>query len=71
MARSIISKPKILFYEDVIDKMDEDDANQVIDFITSDKNNWTLIVTSKKQYWKEKCNRKIIIHDGKIKNETK
>lgn len=71
LARSIISKPKILFYEDVIDKMDEDDANQVIDFITSDKNNWTLIVTSKKQYWKEKCNRKIIIHDGKIKNETK
>lgn len=71
LARSIINKPKILFYEDALDKMDDKDANEVIDFITSDKNNWTLVVSSKKAYWKEKCNRMIIMQDGKISNESK
>jgi len=69
LARSIISKPKILFYEDALDKMDDDDANEVIDFITSDENKWTLIVSSKKGYWREKCNRKITMQEGTIFNE--
>jgi len=71
LARSIINKPKILFYEDALDKMDDDDANEVIDFITAAENKWTLIVSSKKDYWKEKCNRKITMKEGKISNDIK
>jgi ABC-type multidrug transport system ATPase subunit len=47
LARSIIHKPKILFYEDPTDVMDEDIAKEIIDFITSDKHKWTIIVSSK------------------------
>jgi len=71
LARSIISKPKILFYEDALDKMDDDTAKEVIDFITAPENKWTLIVSSKKDYWKQKCNRKITMSDGKIVNDIK
>lgn len=71
LARSIINRPKILFYEDVLDKMDNDAAQEVIDFITSDENKWTLIVSSKNEYWKQKCTRKITMSDGKIINDTK
>jgi len=71
LARSIISKPKILFYEDTLDKMDDDTAKEVIDFITAPENKWTLIVSSKKDYWKQKCNRKITMSDGKIVNDIK
>ncbi len=71
MARSIINKPKILFYEDVLDKMDFDAAKEIIDFITSDANPWTLIVTSKNDYWKTKCKRIIEMNEGKIINDTK
>ena len=71
LARSIINKPKILFYEDALDKMDQDAAKEVIDFITSDKNNWNLIVSSKNDYWKTKCNRKITMSKGKIISDTK
>ncbi len=71
LARSIINKPKILFYEDALDKMDDDDAKEVIDFITSAENKWTLIVSSKKHYWKEKCNRRITMKEGKISNDIK
>lgn len=48
LARSIIRKPKILFYEDPTDTMDEKVANEIIDFITDDVNKWTIIVSSKK-----------------------
>ncbi len=71
LARSIIHKPKILLYEDPTDKMDEKVANEIIDFITSEKNNWTLIVSSKNPYWKTKCNREITMENGQISTDLK
>ena len=66
LARSIIHKPKVLFYEDPTDTMDENTANEIIDFITSDKNKWTIIVSSKNLYWKTKATRKITMKNGII-----
>ena len=71
LARSIVNKPKILFYEDALDRMDADVAKEIIDFLTSSENKWTLIVSSKNPYWKEKCTRKITMEEGKISNDTK
>jgi ABC-type bacteriocin/lantibiotic exporter with double-glycine peptidase domain len=71
LARSIIHKPKILFYEDPTDSMDEKVANEIIDFITSDTNKWTIIVSSKNPYWKTKCSRKIILQNGFIQLDSK
>jgi ABC-type bacteriocin/lantibiotic exporter with double-glycine peptidase domain len=71
LARSIIHRPKILFYEDPTDSMDENVANEIIDFITSDKNKWTIIVSSKNPYWKTKCSRKITLQNGFILLDSK
>jgi ABC-type bacteriocin/lantibiotic exporter with double-glycine peptidase domain len=71
LARSIVDKPKILFYEDALDRMDTDVAREIIDFLTSSENKWTLIVSSKNPYWKEKCTRTITMQEGKISNDTK
>lgn len=71
LARSIVNKPKILFYEDPLDKMDEEATKEIINFITDAKNKWTVIVSSKNEYWKQKCNRKIKMKDGKIIADTK
>jgi ABC-type bacteriocin/lantibiotic exporter with double-glycine peptidase domain len=71
LARSIIYKPKILFYEDPLDALDEKVANEIIDFITSDKNNWTVIVSSKNPYWKQKCTRTITMQNGVIQLDSK
>jgi ABC-type bacteriocin/lantibiotic exporter with double-glycine peptidase domain len=74
IARSIIHKPKILFYEDPTNAMDEKVANQIIDFITSDKNKWSLVVSSKNPHWETKCSRRITMQNGIIlldkKNNT-
>jgi ABC-type bacteriocin/lantibiotic exporter with double-glycine peptidase domain len=71
LARSIIHKPKILFYEDPTDSMDKKVANEVIDFITSDQNNWTIIISSKNLYWETKCTRKIMMQNGQVLLDTK
>ena len=70
LARSIIQQPKILFYEDPTDDMDEKVANDIIDFITDPKNNWTVIVSSKNPYWKTRCNREITMQNGTIILDT-
>jgi len=71
IARSIIHKPKILFYEDPTNEMDENVANQIIDFITLPEHQWTLIVSSKNPYWKTKCNREITMTKGQILSDIK
>lgn len=70
LARSIVHKPKILFYEDPTDSMDKQVANEIIDFITSPKYNWTVIVSSKNPYWKTKCDRVITMQNGNIILDT-
>ncbi|RBN50392.1 peptidase domain-containing ABC transporter [Flavobacterium psychrolimnae] len=71
LARSIIHKPKILFYEDPTDMMDIKIANEIIDFLTSEKYNWTIIVSSKNPYWKTKCSRIITMENGTIQLDLK
>jgi ABC-type bacteriocin/lantibiotic exporter with double-glycine peptidase domain len=71
LARSIVHKPKILFYEDPLDKMDEEATTEIIDFITDPKHKWTIIVSSKNSYWAQKCSRKITMSEGKITADTK
>jgi ABC-type bacteriocin/lantibiotic exporter with double-glycine peptidase domain len=70
LARSIIHKPKVLFYEDPTDAMDNETAQEIIDFIYSPKNKWTVIVASKKKHWKEKSSREIKLQNGHIISDT-
>jgi ABC-type bacteriocin/lantibiotic exporter with double-glycine peptidase domain len=71
LARSIINQPKILFYEDPLDTLDEQTAKEIIDFITAKNHNWTVIVSSKNKYWKEISSRKITMNNGKIVSDSK
>ncbi|RXR29685.1 ATP-binding cassette domain-containing protein [Flavobacterium piscinae] len=71
LARAIVNDPLVLFLENPFDKMDDDESKEIIDFILSNENNWTVIVTSKNNYWKEKCNRIITLDKGKLISDTK
>lgn len=71
LARCIISKPKILFLENPTNKMDESTAKEVIEYLTSPANNWTLIVSSKNNYWTKKTNREFVIENGILLKEIK
>ncbi|MDI9308658.1 MAG: ATP-binding cassette domain-containing protein [Limnohabitans sp.] len=66
LARCIIQNPKILFLEDPVDKMDDTSAKEIIDYLTSSKTDWTLVVISKNPYWEQKCNTVFTINNGKL-----
>jgi predicted ABC-type transport system involved in lysophospholipase L1 biosynthesis ATPase subunit len=51
--------------------MDEQVANEIIDFILSKEHKWTLVVSSKNERWKSNCSRIITLHNGKIVTEIK
>ena len=71
LARSIIHKPAILLYEDPTDRLDPDTADAIIDFICSEKQKWTVIVSSVNPTWKLKSSRSITMKNGKIINDLK
>lgn len=66
IARSIVKKPKVLFYEDPTDRMDDETARQIIDFICQPEHKWTVVVSSTNTYWKEKASRTITMEKGRI-----
>jgi ABC-type bacteriocin/lantibiotic exporter with double-glycine peptidase domain len=69
VARSIIRKPLILFLEDPTERMDHESARHLIDFLMSPENRWTVVVTSKNQYWTQKATRVITMNAGQITND--
>lgn len=66
LARCILNQPKLLFLEDPLDKMDQPIAAELIDFLTHPDRQWTLVVISKNDYWKQQCSRVITLQEGKI-----
>lgn len=66
LARSIIRRPRVLFYEDPTDKIDEQAAREIIDFICAPENSWTVVVSSTDPYWQAKTSRNIVMEKGRI-----
>jgi ABC-type bacteriocin/lantibiotic exporter with double-glycine peptidase domain len=66
LARCIINEPKILFLEEPLSKVDPKQSNQIIDYLTDKKHNWTLVIISQNDYWATKVNKKFILEKGEI-----
>jgi ABC-type bacteriocin/lantibiotic exporter with double-glycine peptidase domain len=71
IARSIIRKPKILFFENPTDKIDSASAAEIIDFITEKTNQWTVVVISKNNRWTQHTTREITLNNGQILTDKK
>ncbi|GLB54039.1 ABC transporter ATP-binding protein [Neptunitalea chrysea] len=67
LARCIISEPKILFLEEPLEKIDDGSAKEIIDYLSDHDKKWTLVVISRNQYWKEKCNKRFLLEEGELK----
>ena len=68
LARCVITKPKLLFLEEPVEKLDKYAAGEIIDWLTAPHQPWTLVVIAKASYWKEKCSRIITLENGQIKS---
>jgi ABC-type bacteriocin/lantibiotic exporter with double-glycine peptidase domain len=66
LARSIADKPKLLLVKDLFATLPYNERNQIFDFLISDKNKWTLVVSSSDVELAKKMDQILIIKDGEI-----
>ena len=69
LARSIVTKPKLLILKDPLDQLEEDEAKEIMNFLSDSANGWALVVVSANSIWVNKCTRVITMANGKIINE--
>lgn len=70
LARSIVRKPKLLILKDPLDQLNESEAIKIMDFLTDKSNPWALVVVSQDPNWLSRCERRIVIEEGKIVSEN-
>lgn len=69
LARSIVTRPKLLILKDPLDQFGEREAERIMDFLTDYQNGWALVIVSENPKWTQKCGRIITIENGKLINE--
>ena len=67
LARCIINQPEVLFLENPLDKIDEYDCKEILDYLCEENQPWTLVVVSKNKYWEHICKQKIVLEKGEHK----
>ncbi len=66
IARAIADKPKLLLIEDAFEHLDEVDRRKIIDFLTADENEWTMVTVSADPYVARRSDKIFEVKDGKI-----
>lgn len=69
LARSLIRKPRLLILNEPLHQVDLDEETRILDHLFSSENNWSILVTSRDEIWKERCDRTIYIENGVIQNK--
>lgn len=54
IARTIVHKPKLLIMEDPLQSLEDEEKDQIIDYIMHPRNEWTVLVVGDYPYWKER-----------------
>ena len=66
LARTLLSDPLLLMAEAFFAGQEQNDRKMIADLFTAPERNWTLVATSDDPYLASKCDRIIILENGKI-----
>ena len=66
LARALISKPKILILDDALSKVDSDTESKIVDFIMSEFEDSTIILSSNRLSILSTCSNILVLKSGEI-----
>ena len=70
LARAIADRPKLLLLENVFDPIDEENRQEIIDFLIDPVHPWTLIAVSSTDYLGSCCHRVLRMENGTVIETT-
>lgn len=68
LARSIVTRPKLLILKDPLDQFEQTEEERIMAFLTDPKQPWGLVVVSYNPVWKTCCNSVLHLENGTIKS---
>ncbi|MGB0390210.1 MAG: peptidase domain-containing ABC transporter [Salibacteraceae bacterium] len=68
LARSVVIRPRLLLIEGNLEFVDETEKKEIIDFLVSPENPWTLIVATTDPYFLSKVNTVVELTEGELTN---
>ncbi|HKL35761.1 MAG TPA: ABC transporter ATP-binding protein [Salegentibacter sp.] len=66
LARAIVRKPKVLILKEPLEKFELQEKKRILEFLTDPEHGWSLIVASNDELWKDACNERLELQDGRI-----
>lgn len=66
LARSIADKPKLLLLEYPLENLREEERKDIISFLTSPEQKWSLVVISRDPFFLQVANKVVVMKDGRI-----
>lgn len=70
LVRSMVHRPKLLLLERALEYIESSERNRIIDFLTDQRNDWTMIAVSDDPYLASRCTRVVTLEDGRIIETT-
>ena len=68
LARSIVTRPKLMILKDPLEQYDKEGTERMMDFLTDPANGWALVVVSENPKWASHCNQIIRMEKGRLIN---
>jgi ABC-type bacteriocin/lantibiotic exporter with double-glycine peptidase domain len=70
LARSIVTRPKLLILKDPLDQFEAEEEKRIMDFLCHPERPWGLLVISHNPEWAKKCDRILKLNNGTITNQN-
>ncbi|MHA7944167.1 peptidase domain-containing ABC transporter [Formosa sp. 3Alg 14/1] len=70
LARAIVHQPKLLLLKDPLEYFENNEAEELIKYLTGKDRPWALVVSSQNVHWWTYCNKTLEISDGQIINNA-
>jgi ABC-type bacteriocin/lantibiotic exporter with double-glycine peptidase domain len=66
LARAIVKKPSVLILKEPLEKFEFREKKRILKFLTDPQNKWSLIIASNDELWKEVCDQRLELQEGRI-----
>lgn len=66
LARSFAFRPNLLAFEEFFNKLEQEDQEKIANVLTNRSNSWTLVTVSNNPIMAARCDRTIIMRNGRI-----